>query len=219
MSEKSLFIWEKTPFLHYIQFPWRLLMFAILGVAFLSAIFTAVFPKIGTSLAIAAFIYILITGKISGSFHWDNYFYQGFPFTTSVKDENMPIWFEKEKNHSIEENNKIIDINGTSFIKELSWKTGRHIYEINADRDTEIIERTAYFPGWEVFVDEKKVDIDYRKKDHPGLISFKIPEGKHQIKIVFTENTPARKTGDTISVISLFLLPIFCLKKKNRKKK
>jgi len=206
MTEKSLFIWKAFPFLHYFQFPWRLLMASILAVAFLTTAFTKTFQKIGLALALLATLFTLLVAKTQGGFNWDNNFYHNFPFTATIKDEYMPIWFDKEKNHKIDADIKIIDLGGTAAINEILWKPVKHVYKIEADQETEIIERTAYFPGWQVLVDGQKTNINYQRQDYPGAISFKIPKGKHTIKTVFTENTPARRVGDTISIISFGLL-------------
>ena len=196
-------IWEIIPFAHYIQFPWRLLIFSCLGSAFLGAGLTHYLPKLGLSLAVGAIIYALVLSKPGGWFNWDNYFYYGFPFSTSVLGENMPKWFYQERVYAVE--GKILDLGGVASIKELAWKTQRHDYEIDTPIATEIWERTAYFPGWEVYINGEKTEINYEREDYPGVITFSVPPGKHEIKTVLTENTPARRLGDTLSLVSLIV--------------
>ena len=201
MDQITLPIWRLIPMVRYIQFPWRLLGFAILGVAFLAGWFAKLYPKIGLMLAFLAFVYTLVIAKPSGGwFNWDNYFYYEWPFTSSIKGLNMPRWFSLEKNHELK--GKIFDFKGVASIKELEWRTQRHIYQVNASADTEIWERIAYFPGWEVYVDGNKIEINYQQEDYPGVITFPIPKGEHTIKTVFTENTKPRRLGNTFSLVS-----------------
>jgi len=206
MTKSSLFIWKAFPFLHYFQFPWRLLMVSILGVAFFATTLTKTFPKTGLILALLAAVFAFLVAKTKGGFNWSDNFYHNFTLTTTIKDEYMPIWFDKEKNYKIDADNKIVDLNGALDIKEVLWKTQKHQYEIKTDRQTEIVERTAYFPGWEVRIDGQKADINFEREDYPGLISFKIPKGEHSVETVFTENTPARRVGNIVSIISAGLL-------------
>lgn len=201
MNQATLPIWQVIPMARYIQFPWRLLGFALIGTAFLSAWLTKKLPVIGIALAVGAVIYMAVIVKPYGGFNWDNYFYYEWPFTSSIKGLNMPIWFDLEKNHELQ--GKIFDLKGVASIKEWGWKTQRHDYEIDTPAATEIWERTAYFPGWEVYIDGQKTEINYQRKDYPGVITFSVPPGKHEIKTVLTENTPARRLGDTLSLVSL----------------
>jgi len=194
-------VWQIIPFVHYIQFPWRLLIFSCLGAAFLGAGLVQYLPKLGVCLVIGAVSYALLLSKPGGWFHWDNYFHYEFPFNTSVLGENMPRWFEQEKNHTIE--GKIFDLKGVASIRELEWKTQKHSYQIDSPMEAEIWERTAYFPGWEVYVDGEKTEINYQHEDYPGVITFSVPPGKHEIKTVLTENTPARRLGNALSLVSL----------------
>jgi len=202
MMPASLPIWKVLPMVRYIQFPWRLLGFSIMAVAALTAYLAQKLPKTTTVLVIGAFLYTAAIAKPGGWFDWDNYFYYEYPFTSSIMGLNMPKWFDLNKNHTLKLGN-MFDLRGVSSIKEISWKTQKHVYEIDAPQDTEILERTAYFPGWEVEVDGQPVTIDYQKTEYPGAITFKIPAGKHTIVTRFTENTPARRIGDAVSLVSV----------------
>ena len=60
----------------------------------------------------------------------------------------------------------------------------------------------TYFPGWVVLIDGKPVKIEYEKD---GLINYKVPAGKHDIVVKFTD-TPVRSWAKIVSFGSLFLL-------------
>lgn len=202
MNQATLPIWRVLPMVRYIQFPWRLLSFAIIAVVFLVVQLAKKNHRLGLALALGALLYTSLIARPGGWFNWDNHFYYEFPFSSSIKGLNMPKWFEHWKNMYLKPGN-IFDLSGTGSIREISWKTQKHVYQVNADQDTEILERTAYFPGWEVRVDGQLVPINYQRKDYPGVISFKLPAGQHTVETKFTENTPARRLGDSISLFSL----------------
>ena len=210
MNEITIPAWKLIPFLHYIQFPWRLLIFSILASAFFAGWLTKRFPFLGLGLSLGAVIYIIVIAQPKGRFNWDDFFYHAFPFNSSVLGENMPKWFYQEKNLQL--SGKIFDLGGISSIREISWKTQYHEYEIRTPNEVTIAERTAYFPGWETYIDGERVEIDYQLPEYPGMISFVVPEGKHKVETIFTENTPARRWGDAISIISIIVLGIILLK-------
>ena len=217
LSSASIPIWKALPLVNYVQFPWRLLTFATLASAGLAGYLTKRLPKLSFSLVILSLIYITYLVKPAGWFDHDDHFYFEFPFNTSIMSANTPIWFNE--NHNIFLNiGNMNDLQGVSSFREVSWKTQKHVYEINAPKDTEVLERTMYFPGWEVEVDGAKVDIDYQKPDYPGLITFKVPAGKHTIVTRFTENTPARILGNSLSLVSLAVFLILLKSNKFIKK-
>jgi len=120
---------------------------------------------------------------------------------------NTPRWFDENKNIKLTPGH-FFDLRGISSFVELAWDTQKHLYQIDAPDDTEVLERTSYFPGWQVTVDGRKTEIDYQKTEYPGIITFKVPAGKHLIETKFTENTPARILGDSVSLVSLVALLI-----------
>jgi len=216
LTSASIPIWKILPFVNYVQFPWRLLTFAILAVAGLTAFLAEKLPKLSWILVIASLVYIVSIAKPGGWIDWDDYFYYEYPFTTSIMSANGPKWFTLEVDQRLEfGNSKMFDIKGVSFFKEISWKTQQHIYQVNASVDTEIIERTAYFPGWEVKIDGQPTEINYQRKDYPGTISYSVKKGKHLIETKFTENTPARYLGNSISIISLLIFAGLFFKRNN----
>ncbi len=199
----SGFIWRVLPVLNFIQYPWRLLLFVTLASVWLAAFVANQKPKLGLFLALSATVYALIIAKPQGGFNWPNHYYHLFPFTTTVGQEAMPIWFDEAKNAPLY--NSTDKVVGADNFKLTLWQTQTHVYEITVDKDTAILEKTAYFPGWELKIDGQPAPIDYQNPDHPGLIGYQLTPGTHTIATTFTEHTPARRLGDSLSVISLGL--------------
>lgn len=204
MLPSSLFFWRLTPFLGFLQFPWRLLGVVMFSASFLATFLTEKQKILGLLLTIACFVY---SQQFVKPFFWEkkpDINYYDFLFTTSTRHENKPIWFSEENINKFK--SKFTSDSGLVTFKELVWKTGKHIYEINTSEATYIWEHTAYFPGWQVFVDGQKAEIKYDDKNYPGIIGFKVPTGRHQVITKFTETTPGRIIGDLVSILTLFLI-------------
>ncbi len=209
----SAFIYRSLPFLNFIQYPWRLILFLTLASVWLAAFLVQYKPKLGLFLSFSAVIYALIIARPQGGFNWPNHYYYLFPFTSTVGQEAMPIWFDEAKNSRLFDSDDKV-VGAVNFNSNL-WKTQKHVYQVTVKRDTTVFEKTAYFPGWELTVDGKPAEIIYSNQDYPGLIGFHLTAGTHTIQTQFTEHTPARQWGDTISLISigLFILALTFFKK------
>lgn len=70
------------------------------------------------------------------------------------------------------------------------------------------------FPGWKVWVDKEEVPINH--ENELGLITFLMPEGRHEVLAKLTD-TPVRKVGNIVSLVGLVMVPLFL--RKERKKK
>lgn len=200
----SAFIYRWLPFLNFIQYPWRLLLFLTLSSIWLAAFVVQQKPKLGLFLSLSAVVYALIIAKPQGGFNWPNHYYYLFPFTSTVGQEAMPIWFDEAKNSRLFDSSDKV-VGAVNFNLNL-WKTQTHVYEVTVDKDTVVFEKTAYFPGWELTVDGKPSAIIYDNQDYPGLIGFHLTAGTHTIETTFTEHTSARQWGDKLSLVSLSLL-------------
>jgi uncharacterized membrane protein YfhO len=106
---------------------------------------------------------------------------------------------------------------GLVVFNELMWKTNKHIYQVDVPEKTNIWEHTAYFPGWEAYIDGQRVAIKYDRPDNQGIIGLEVPAGKHQIEIKFTERTPARISGDLMSLLSFGVIIFILIKFKKLK--
>src|SRR5260221_140031 len=86
-----------------------------------------------------------------------------------------------------------------------SWLTGEHQYSVTVPDATAVVENTMYYPGWEVMVDGKNVQVYYQDVNFPGLLVFNVSAGEHQVTSHFTE-TPTRRLMDVISVATLVVV-------------
>lgn len=95
-------------------------------------------------------------------------------------------------------------LNDVTLIK---WLSHERIFEIFSTEEQQIRLRTFYFPGWQVYVNGEKIQLDMDSKT--GSILFHVPAGRHQIIARF-ELTPLRKSVAYVSlgaiILWLFLL-------------
>lgn len=97
--------------------------------------------------------------------------------------------------------------------------TTKHIYYVKTETESTFKENTFYFPGWNVYANNKKVDVNYKNPSMPGIITFKHPKGLYKIEIIF-QNSPIRNVGDGISAVAIVLICaifIYLKVKKNEK--
>ena len=67
----------------------------------------------------------------------------------------------------------------------------------------------AYFPGWEVSANKKKIPQNAPSK--MGLIRFELPKGNYQIEIKL-QDTPIRVIGNMISLLSALVVIFLWIK-------
>src|SRR5260221_750290 len=215
MQPVSKFIWERISLLRQFQFPWRLLgvtsfATALLGVCFFSL-------KVSKNQFIFWTFCFLIT--ISTLFYWhhplgylklnENY-YWNFPLDTTYFGETDVIWTEGPAKSYPKERVSFISGNGTvtNFIK----RTTTHTFTVTAQKQSRLVDKTEYFPGWRVYVNGKSVPIEFQDQNWRGQITFAVPQGVSSVKVQFGE-TPIRLLADVISIVALVLLGIFGLLK------
>jgi hypothetical protein len=214
-SNLSRFIWNSSSFLQMLQFPWRFLAGATVTGIFAISLFV---NELRGKFAILIFLgLILLTFAGNSYFHPSTYNYiaiytaddacssttwanEYFSKWTSVclpkqKTKRMPLV------ESINSGAKISQVNESNFGREITYKT------VNKN-NLQVVVRRYYFPGWNVFVDNKKVgDKPFGKE---GLIESTIPPGVHIVRVVW-QGSFVENLSNWISAISLFVVIIFLL--------
>ncbi|MDO5014351.1 MAG: YfhO family protein [Clostridia bacterium] len=88
--------------------------------------------------------------------------------------------------------------------------------EINVGEDEVVLTSLPYDDGWQIYVDDKKIDKkEYLKIDN-ALLAFKCPSGQHRIKLKYFPQGVI--IGDIVFVISLIALFLLSNYEKNRSK-
>lgn len=205
-------IWKYLPFVNFIQFPFRLISFIILGLSFLLSYQLNLFKgKLKIILIVFYLILIIISAK---NFilpkDYQNYpdsFYSTNQDSTTVKNEYMPKWVKQIPVTMPSE--KVTVIKGQGTIQNLFVSGNKVAFSIDALNEAQVQYNTVYFPGWIVKVDGKETPMSYYNDS--GLIRFSINPGNHNVNIFFGE-TPLRMVSDLISLVSLIAFFVFIIK-------
>ncbi len=201
--------YEKIKILSNIQFPWRLLSAFI----FLPPIIYAyLLSKLNKNLLVIAFIIIVavmqfphLYGKNYTSYSKDNYYFTAFnPHSVLMNT----IWSGKSEDYPIKKNNKVAIIEGKGKVTEQNVRNSSRSYAIDAITPLRLVDYTFYFPGWNVYIDGKSVPIEFQNPNYRGVITYQVPEGKHNVNIKF-EDTKVRFISKLLSLFSIFLLVAF----------
>jgi len=91
-----------------------------------------------------------------------------------------------------------------------SWRT----YEVIAQSpEIRLVDNTFYFPGWKVYVDKKETPIEFQDMNYRGVITYRVPEGRHTVEVKFT-NTKIRLLANSISIFSIGVFGLLVLFRK-----
>ena len=197
-------IWSHIEILQKYQFPWRFLALTTLTISVCVGFFFPFKNKVIIGcISLLLIANTILYTKTNGYSHQDNSWYKNFPSTTFFHGEALTVWSEGEASsypaHPIEV------IGGSAVISGIYKKTQKLEAIIDAKTPSNIKVNTLFYPGWKVYIDETPVAIQFQDSNNRGLITFSIPEGRHKLRVVFTE-TKLRLFSDIITIASLLLL-------------
>ena len=148
--------------------------------------------------------------------HKPESFFSGVYDSTTDTGESSPIWSVRFMEHRPDQ--PMDSSLGHMLITPTKRTTTVHDYTVTVTgSDGRVVENTLYFPGWTVYVDGVRTEIQYQDPAYRGLITFAVPSGAHTIHIVF-EDTKLRKLATLVSEVNIGLMVIaaigVCLWKK-----
>lgn len=207
MHKQSLWVWKMVPILQNLQFPWRLMFLVNLATAWMAVVVFGKFKLRQLAIVIAILI-------LANRGYWHVYRYSiwkdptikpvGYPGTLTMLLEETPKWHDILMEHVPYHQSQIYS--GEANIKNKTWKTNYHEFEVSADSEFVMTDRTHYWPGWKGYVDGNEVKIlDPQDEKTFGLITFAVPKGSHNIRVVLKEPL-LNKIGDGVSLLTLGLL-------------
>lgn len=200
----SMFLWQFPP-LKWFDFPWRLLT----PLAFFLAL-SSVFLTVHKGTKIIGVILVIATVVLSYRFvsprqyvTYDDMYYATNDATTTSMDELTPIWTVQKPTDRYQD--KVEIDAGQGQINNVIYFSNRIKFLVSSTGTSVVKVNTLYFPGWEFYIDNKKVPLDYQRPD--GLIRFVVSEGMHTVEGRFV-NTPIRVIANIISIISFLTICI-----------
>lgn len=203
MIKISTPVWQILPFMNYFQFPWRFLSLEILFTSFLagSVIFLPK-PRIIASFLVVLSI-VLGIGYTRVAYYLerpDSYYTTRHNFidgTNSPGNAFNTIWFDLSKTKESKKTSLEDD-----EIKKKEIKSAKYSLQIESNSTKRVIVNTAYFPGWNIYVNNQKRGTHITKS---GLFSFELEKGVQDVVIKF-EETMIRKFATAISIFSILFL-------------
>ena len=207
----SSFIWERATFLHFLQFPWRLHTVISIILSLLTGSFLFFLRQA------RALIYVVLFLFIASVVFFENYSYfkqarfSDKPYaaeTTTWNDEYLPIWvMEKPANSAID---KIWIASGSGEIRNIEWGYLEKHFVSESSEMSVITIAHVYYPGWQVYINDKNTDIQFFNKY--GLMTINVPPGNNRISFIF-QKTWYRQFSINVSLFGVILIFIFLFKK------
>lgn len=218
MTPVSSVLWSKLPLLPFVQFPWRFLSWSVFSLSVVGGAFVYVLLKQLKTAKI--FLSLVFVCFIAGILLYTNREYWKVNMRTSVNlpgdvpiagsttwaDEQFPIWFEPKPTKVPSSWLEIVEGEGTS--EQVLRKANKHIYKVNIQSPAKIVENTAYYPGWKLYVNSSLQKFDYQSKDYPGRMVFQLDKGDYNVELKF-EETSLRAAVNYLSLALLGALAAF----------
>ena len=208
MQPVSTPLWKHISLLRQFQFPWRFLAVVVFATSFLSTAYLSFnFAKNRrTLITIAAFV------AVSTVFYWvpqyghndiDEAYYWDFPLNTTYYGETDVIWSAGPAGSYPSSPVQVID--GYATVTNIVKKGHIHTFTVDASESARLVDNTQYFPGWRVYVDGEKTPVEFQDMNWRGLVTFAVPDGKHDVRVVFGR-TPVRLGAEIISIVMMGVL-------------
>lgn len=213
----SSFVWKILPLMVYLSYPWRILTPLGLYLTIITSYFFFQVKKRSLKLALLGVIFLvfLITTKdYRQPLEYVNRgegFYITNQSTTIQGDENTPVWVKTPPQNAPEEK---IELEKGKY-QIVKQKSNYLRFLAQTPERTKVAINTIYYPGWQVFVNSKRVGLGYQD-DPLGRLVFEVPQGSSEVVAVFKE-TPIRLVADIISLTSLVLVGGLLIKRKRVK--
>jgi hypothetical protein len=200
-------IWEAIPFLPQIQFPWRLNALTVFALSILAGgLRHSLFKYLLPILLLILLLNIRNYTKPSYFLRYFDKFYFNsatlYRGANSTANEFLPVWVDEQpgnltssKFNILSGEAKLFDYVDSSISQKtkIEVKTKSALLEVN----------TAYYPGWEIIIDNKLVPAKIGKPH--GTILFEVPQGNHEIMVRFQE-TPLRLFSNILFLVGFLLL-------------
>jgi hypothetical protein len=208
MNFRSTFLWENLPLVPYFQFPWRFLSLT----TFATSILIISLDKFKYSKQVGMIIILAVIAMNFSFFkphdflgRTDEYYINRYIPVPIASEEYLKTGEEYLRLPNATERRP------TELSPDVKLSS---TFETNFDAPKTLNYYKYYFPGWEVKIDGKKVEV-YAGKPF-GQIEFNVPTGKHKVDIKFKE-TPFRNTLNIVSLLSLIFVIVIIVKKNKAK--
>lgn len=214
MAKWSLWLWQLLPPLQYVQHPWRLLGFSVFASLFVWLEWLLISKNKPAKIAINCFVGLsflvttLFWAKPVSTFSKPVEQWLEYHLTGDSYSELTPITFDRGENIAYPE--KLYFLDNADQLRSvmptnLLW-TGTHMgYSFETTQAGRIIQKTAYFPGWQVWIDDQPATIEAMEASWSGRITYWVEPGVHQILAIYSDTNTPRQMANKISLLGFGL--------------
>jgi hypothetical protein len=227
-------LWQITPFLWKVQFPWRVSIVVDFATA---VIFTYTVQRamasrdslsyLVVSLVGLSLIYCSYTGRtvIGNLDPLEDTHYIAYRDAEVSAGHDAPeyttLWtmqaiHGKSADTVSERREELSFDKSKGAIKVDEWKPREILLDVDLKQNTELTIRQFYYPGWHAHIVDDARDLDIKPGKSIGLIRLTAPGGHYRLRV---EMAPLWQeiVGDIISGIGLLWLMMSCLRTDRRR--
>lgn len=215
-TQYSYIFYKSIQILSNIQHPWRMFSALMFLPPIIFAILATRYKKIALWMGIIIVLSVSflrfpqLYGKNYFTYSQEQYFFTEENLGAVVLNT---IWTGQTRDYPVKKIKGEI-IEGEGVITQKTIKNSSREYVVLATTPIRMADYTFYFPGWNVYVDNKKADIQFQDPDYRGVITYTVPPGQHRISVRF-EDTKVRVVGKLLSFSAvLVLIGIFMFKRR-----
>ncbi len=212
----SLPIWSKITFLHYLQFPWRLLSLTMFFSSFLIGSIFYMKPISRRGIWVISSLIILVIALNFSYFRPESYINTSNTELTqgSLRDvlirksnfEYLPIDTGRPPYELPSERYELLS--GQTQIRNIHEGSNWMRFDASSQNLTRIRIAVHNFPDWRVEVDGKEAEIN--SQNELGLITFAMEAGDHTVSANL-QSTSVRNLGNVLTLVGLAFYLIMVL--------
>lgn len=223
----SLVLWKVVPFMAFLQFPWRFLIFvgfslsAIVGMGVFVANKTFHVPR-SLLLVVAAF---LVAGTVwynarlftPQSYNVQPIGYYSSPeylkwYVSKQSSEYLPKNFQHISSGKMIATQPVSVVSGNVQLQTVKHTSTNLAVKFNALQSSVIHFNLAYYPNWKYILDSQHVPITIQKNG----VSVAVPVGEHTLSAQYSQTT-VEKIADGVSIIALLVVLILLIRVQYRR--
>lgn len=211
MFPQTGFIWENTPLLKEINYPWTLIGPLIFITALASGLVTTS-KKYGKAIAVILILLSIICAlpfaKPEKYVNYGDAHYSTNDATTTSSKEYTPLWV---KSPPLEMPKQKVMFIGSGAANETVYTSNKIVVNYSANDNGVVQVNTIYYPGWTARINNQDAKISYDNAQ--GVMQISVTKGSGEIVLVFSE-TKSRLFADLLSLVSIMViitLPIYSL--------
>ena len=208
------FVIKYVPLAKYVQFPWRMFLFAACTAPLCAPMAVdAFFPSARGRWAVAAGVVVAVVAACAPQYGPSSPLVRihvhAPPFLRSIETDyvtSMNEYLPKTVRRTVPRFGDVVHvIAGAARVVSESHRAGAYEAIVEADAPATLELNAHWFPGWRARVDGALHPIGpgHDGFDDGGLIRVRVPAGRHDVRIGFGR-TPLRVVCDSISLAALF---------------